>query len=52
MEGAGLAMGALGKKANAEGGLRGGLGSLAGLLGGGDGKFGVDDVKDLGGKFF
>ncbi len=44
---AGLAMGALGKKSQSQGGL----GSLAGLLGG-DGKLGMDDVKNLGGKFF
>src|SRR5690606_21383754 len=44
---AGLAMGELGKKSQPQGGL----GSLAGLLGG-DGKLGMDDVKNLGGKFF
>lgn len=49
---AGLAMGALGKKSSEQGGLGGGLGSLAGMLGGGDGKFGVEDVKNIGGKFF
>ncbi|HEX2138467.1 MAG TPA: DUF937 domain-containing protein [Woeseiaceae bacterium] len=49
---AGLAMGALGKKSKEQGGLGGGLGSLAGILGGSDGKFGVEDVKNIGGKFF
>ncbi len=49
---AGLAMGALGKKTNEQGGLGGGLASLAGLLGGSDGKPGMDDVKNIGDKFF
>jgi hypothetical protein len=44
---AGLAMGALSKKAGQQGGA-GGLSSLAGLLDtGGDGKFGLDDLQRL-----
>ena len=46
---AGLAMGALGRQTRAGGG--GGLASLAGLLGDSDGKFDLDDVKRMAGKF-
>lgn len=49
---AGLAMGALGRKARSNGGHAGGLGALAGLLGGSDGNFDLDDVKRMAGKFF
>ena len=55
---AGIAMGALNKNSNAGRDLggtanQGGLGPLAGaLLGGGDGKVGVDDVLSLARKFF
>lgn len=42
---AGLAMAALGKKAGQQGGIGGGLASLAGLLDSGDGKFGLEDVR-------
>lgn len=55
---AGIAMGALNKNSNAGRDLggaanEGGLGPLAGaLLGGGDGKLGVDDVLSLARKFF
>jgi hypothetical protein len=50
---AGLAMGAMGRKAGARSGNGGGtLGALAGLLGGSDGKFGLDDVRNVAGKFF
>jgi len=48
---AGLAMGALGKQARTSGN-GGGLGALAGLLGGSDGNFDLDDVKRMAGKFF
>ena len=46
---AGLAMGALSKKSN---GGRDAGSVLPGLLGGGDGDFGVDDVLNLARKFF
>jgi len=50
---AGLAMGAMGRKASARSGNGGGtLGALAGLLGGSDGKFDLDDVRNVAGKFF
>lgn len=45
---AGMVMGAFGRKANQEGG---GLSSLTGLLGS-DGKPGMDDLRNLGGKLF
>jgi len=48
---AGLAMGAMGRKASGNGNA-GGLGALAGLLGGSDGKFDLDDVRNVVGKFF
>lgn len=48
---AGLAMGALGKKSSQQGGPGGGLGSLEGLLGG-DGRPGMDDVKNVRDRFF
>ncbi len=49
---AGLAMAAMGRKASAGGSNGGGLGALAGLLAGSDGKFGMDDVRNVAGKFF
>lgn len=50
---AALAMGTMGKKASAaDEGNGGGLGALAGLLGGSDGKFDLDDVRNIVGKFF
>ena len=48
---AGLAMGALGRQTRSSAG-GGGLASLAGLLGDSDGKFNLDDVKRMAGKFF
>ena len=49
---AALAMGAMGRKATAESSNGGGLGALTGLLGGTDGKFDFEDVRNLAGKFF
>jgi hypothetical protein len=49
---AGLAMGALGRKARGTGGSAGGLGAIAGLLAGSDGKFDLEDVRKMAGKFF
>ncbi|HEX7062288.1 MAG TPA: hypothetical protein VF200_09970 [Woeseiaceae bacterium] len=40
-------MAALGKRAGRQSGLAGGLGSLAGLLDGGDGKLGAEDLRRL-----
>ncbi len=47
---AGLAMGAVGKKSSTESSGLPGL--LGGLMGGGDGDFGLDDVMSLAKKFF
>lgn len=44
-------MGAMGRKAAAEGGTEGGLSALAGILGGRDGKFDFDDVRNIAGRF-
>ena len=49
---AGLAMGAMGRKANAGDGSGGGLSALTGMLAGSDGKFDLDDLRNVAGKFF
>ena len=49
---AGLAMGAMSRKANAGGESGGGLGALAGMFAGSDGKFDLDDLRNVAGKFF
>lgn len=49
---AGLAMGAMGRKANADDGSGGGLSALTGMFAGSDGKFDLDDLRNVAGKFF